>query len=207
MKLYYASGACSFAVHAVLNECGVEYEAQKIELSTGEQHNPEFLKINSRGQIPVLVDGATVVREGAAILTYITEKYNSPLLPKSGAERTVAVEWMMFCNATLHPAYGTCFFLSRQDVDADVKAKLMEAAVAKVQALWDDVEAQLNKTPYIAGANITVADFMLCTIANWLAAVQPKFGPKTTALIKNVTSRSSYQSALVDEGVTYKAAA
>jgi glutathione S-transferase len=207
MKLYYTSGACSFAVHALLNECGADYETQRVEMSAGDNKKPEFLKLNSRGQIPVLVDGDSVLREGAAILMYVADKFKSPMIPQSGAERQAALEWMMFCNSTLHPAYGACFFIARQTVDADAKASIMAAAEARVQMLWDDVEAQLNKTTYIAGANITVADLMLCTMANWLAATQPKFGPKTIALIKNVTARPSYKAALATEEVTYKAAA
>ncbi len=207
MKLYYASGACSFAIHALLNECGADYESQRLEMSAGEHKTPEFLKLNSRGQVPVLTDGNTSLREGAAILMYVAEKFKSPMIPQSGAERQAALEWMMFCNSTLHPAYGVCFFISRQTIDADAKSTLMAAAAARVQMLWDDVEAQLNKTTYIAGENITVADLMLCTMANWLAATEPKFGPKTIALIKNVTARPAYQAALAEEGVTYKAAA
>ena len=208
MKLYYASGACSFAIHAFLNECGADYQAQKVELSAGDNKKPEFLQLNSRGQVPVLTDGDTVLREGAAILMYVADKYKSPMIPQSGAERLAAIEWMMFCNSTLHPAYSACFFLARQTVDAAAKETLMAAVSARVQMLWDDVEAQLNKTnAYIAGANITVADLMLCTMANWLQATTPKFGPKTIALIQKVTARPSYQLALESEGVAYKAAA
>lgn len=207
MKLYYTSGACSFAVHALLNECGAEYETQRIEMSAGDNKKPEFLKLNSRGQVPVLVDGDTVLREGAAILMYVADKFKSPMIPQSGAERQAALEWMMFCNSTLHPAYSACFFIARQTIDASAKEAIMNAAAARVQVLWDDVELQLGKTAYIAGANITVADLMLCTMANWLSATQPKFGPKTIALIKKVTARPAFQAALATEEVTYKAAA
>ena len=115
MKLYYTSGACSFAVHAFLNECGAEYETQRIEMSAGDNKKPEFLKLNSRGQVPVLVDGDAVLREGAAILMYVAEKFKSPMIPQSGAERQAALEWMMFCNSTLHPAYSACFFIAPSD--------------------------------------------------------------------------------------------
>ena len=208
MKLYYSSGACSFAVHAMLLECHAEFELQKIDLHKGEGKTPEFLKINSRGQIPVLVDGDLTIREGAAILNYLAEKYNSPLLPKSGVDRVAAMEWMMFCNSTLHPAYGRCFFMGRQEVDSVAKTKLMDTCCAAVQALWDDVEAQLNKgRQYIAGNQVTIADIMLCVMANWGIANPPKLGSKTKALIAEVSSRPSYQAALAAEGVDYKAAA
>lgn len=207
MKLYYSTGACSFAIHAVLNECGAEFDAQRVEISKGENKTPEFLKLNPRGQVPVLVDGDTVLREGGAVMMYIADKFQSPLLPQSGAAKLAAIEWMMFCNATLHPAYSVCYGLMRQELDAAAKDKMMATARAKIQTLWDDVEAQLNKTEYIAGNEITVADFMLCTMANWVMAAQPNFGPKTKALIQKVTARPSYQAALSEEGVEYKAAA
>ena len=205
MKLYYASGACSFAPHVMLNECGAEFTAEKVELSKGQQKTPEFLKINSRGQIPVLVDGDIIVREGAAILSYIAEKYDSPLLPKSGAGRVPAMEAMMFCNATLHPAYGRCFFIGKQDIDAASKEKMMAAATSALQALWDDVEATLSKTRYFAGSNITISDIMLAVMANWGMSV--KFGPKTKALLAEISAMPSYQKAISAEGVEYKAAA
>ncbi len=207
MKLYYASGACSFAIHVMLNEIGQPFEAQKIDLGSGEQRKPEFLKINPRGQIPVLVDGNTTLREGAAIISYLAEKYQSPLLPQSGATRPVALEAMMFCNATLHPAYSRCFFIPRQEIDAEAKAKLMATCCTAVQKLWDDVEAILGKTRYFAGANVTIADIMLAVMANWSIPTMPVFGPKTKALIAEITARPSYQKALAAEGVTYKAAA
>lgn len=205
IKLYYASGACSFAPHVMLNECGVEFTTEKVELSKGQQKSPEFLKINSRGQIPVLVDGDLVIREGAAILSYIAEKYDCKLLPKSGAERIAAVEAMMFCNATMHPAYSRCFFLAKQDVDAASKEKLMATAKAYVQALWDDVEATLSKTRYFAGNNVTIADVMLTVMANW--GFPMNFGPKTKALLAEISSMPSYQKTMSAEGVEYKAAA
>lgn len=207
MKLYYGAGACSFAPHVMLNECGAQFELQKVNLGAGEQRTPEFLKINSRGQIPVLVDGDQVIREGAAILNYLAEKFDSPLLPQSGALHTSAIEAMMFCNATLHPAYGRCFFISRQDIDAVSKAKLLETCCAAVQTLWNDVEAQLGRTRYIAGPQLTVADIMLAVMANWGISSPPTFGPKTKALISEVSARPSYQKAIAAEGVDYKAAA
>ena len=110
-KLYYSPGACSMAINAVLNECNQPVTLEKVDISPGKPRAPEFLKVNPRGQVPVLIDDEQILREGAAMLIHICEKHNSPLLPKSGKERDVALEWLMFCNATLHPAYGSQFSL------------------------------------------------------------------------------------------------
>ena len=44
---------------------------------TGEHKSEEFLKLNPTGEVPVLVDGETVVHEPVAILSYLAEKYTS----------------------------------------------------------------------------------------------------------------------------------
>ena len=83
------------AVHIALNECN---QPVKLEKSDPANKTAEFLKYNPRGQVPVLIDDGMVIREGAAILIHILEKHNSPLMPKSGKERTAALEWLMFCK-------------------------------------------------------------------------------------------------------------
>ena len=82
--LYYMPGACSMAVHVVLNELGQEVT---LENAKADPKPAGFLKANPRGQVPVLVDGDLVVREGAAIMIYLLDKHTSPLLPRSGKER------------------------------------------------------------------------------------------------------------------------
>ena len=145
-KLYYSPGACSMAVHVALNECNQPVTLEKVNLQ--ETRSPEFLKINPRGQVPVLVDGDVVIREGAAILIYLLDKHQSPLLPAKGKERLDAIEWLMFCNATLHPAYARCFFLMRNAQDP-AKEQLLGVAVAMINKLWNEVEQRLGQSAYL----------------------------------------------------------
>jgi len=205
-KLYYTPGACSMSIHVALNECGQEVTLEKIDMMAGQNRSPEYLKINPRGQVPVLMDGDMPIREGAAILIHLLDKHNSPLLPKSGKERTLALEWLMFANATLHPAYARVFFLKRNGTTEGV---LMDAAVASINSLWSEVEQRLSSSTYICGAQMTIADILLTVIANWSSNVpQPiTLGTNTKRLLKEISARPSYQKALAAEEVTYKAAA
>src|SRR5580698_10525032 len=164
-KLYYSPGACSMAVHVALNECNQQVALEKVNIR--EKRTPEFLKINPRGQEPVLVDGDHVIREGDAILIYLLEKHQSALLPKSGKERATALEWLCFCNSTLHPSYSRCFFLMRNTEDAKAKEQLLGVATAMLNKLWGEIEERLGKTAYLAGDNITIADILMTVIANW----------------------------------------
>ncbi|HEU0117657.1 MAG TPA: glutathione S-transferase family protein [Alphaproteobacteria bacterium] len=205
--LYYSPGACSLAIHVALNECNQQVKLEKVDLQAAR--TPELLKVNPRGQVPVLVDGDLAIREGAAQLIHILEKHKSPLLPTSEPERTKAIQWLMFCNASLHPAYGRVFFLKKNASNDATSENLMDISVKVINKMWAEIEEHLGSSQYLAGDNITVGDILMCVIANWGGHV-PKpitIGPKTKKLIQTVTARPAFQKALQTEQVEYKAAA
>ncbi len=207
--LYYAPGACSMAVHVALNECNATFDLKRLDMMAGDSRKPEFLKINPRGQVPVLIEGDHVIREGAAILIHVLEKYKSPLLPTSGMERTEALEWLMFGNSTLHPAYARCFFLNRNAQDEKAKDQLLTTAVEMINKLWAEVEERLAKRSYLCGEQITIADILLAVIANWGKNISKPIhiGPHTRRMIERVIERPAYQKAMKTEQVEYKIAA
>jgi glutathione S-transferase len=203
--LYYSPGACSMAIHVALNECNQPVKLEKLDMMAGQNRTPEFLKINPLGQVPALIDDGQVLLEGAAQLIHILEKHNSPLLPKSGKERDAALHWLMFCNASLHPAYGRMFFLMKNKADDG----LVDTATKMLNKMWDYVEQQLSQTPYLAGEQITMGDILMTVIANWSARM-PKpitIGPNTKKMLQKVITRPAYKKALETEQVEYKVAA
>lgn len=200
--LYYTPGACSLAVHVLLNELNVPFNTinQKDKLK-----DPEFLKLNPRGQIPLLIVDDEPVKEGGAILSWLCDQHNSPLLPKSGVERAKALEWLMWCNASLHPACGKVFWLGKaQNLDDKAKEELKKAFMTQIQSLWDEADARLAKTKYLAGDKMTVGDILLTVIANWGLGTP---GANVKRVLKEVSQRPAYQKAMDTEGVSYKAAA
>ena len=205
--LYYSPGACSMAVHAVLNEMNQPVTLVKAKSADG-QKTSEFLQANPRGQVPTLVEDGFVMREGGAILVYLMDKHQSPLLPKSGKERAAALEWLMFANASLHPAYSKAFGSGSYE-DKDVAAAVFKAAIEQINKLWKDIDGHLAKNKYLGGNQIGAADILVTVIANWGQAWGQKavLGENVKRLIKEVIARPSYQKALKDEQVEYKAAA
>lgn len=209
-KLYYSPGACSLAVHVALHECGAQFEAVNTAIGEGKNKTEASLKINPRGQVPVLMDGETPIREGGAILTYLLDKEKSSLLPSSGLQRATALEWLMWCNASLHPVYSRLFWLNRVVKDEAQKKALLGAAIEVINSYWDEAEARLGKQAYLAGEQITMADILMTVIADWNGWLpEPiKFGPNVTRVLRAVSQRPAYQKALAAEGIAaYKAAA
>ena len=69
--LFYSPGACSLAPHIVLEEIGQPFSLVLVSTDRGETHTPEFLSVNPKGRIPVLVTGNTVLTEAPAILLHL----------------------------------------------------------------------------------------------------------------------------------------
>ena len=207
--LYYMPGACSMAIHIVLNELGQKVKLENVRVAEGQPRNPEFLKANPRGQVPVLIEeDGNPIREGGAIITYLLDKHHSPMMPKSGKARAKALEWLMFANATLHPTYGRIFFAMRNVADQNVKEQIFKVTAEQINKLWAEVDEQLAKTKYICGDEISAADILLAVIANWGIGMFPfviKRGENLKRMLKDVSSHPAFKDALAQEGVEYKA--
>ena len=89
IKLYdFPSSPNCQRVKVVLEEKKLAYETIRVDLRKNEQKEPEFLKLNPRGKVPVLVDGETVLYESRIINEYLEEEYpEPPLMPKEPARR------------------------------------------------------------------------------------------------------------------------
>ncbi len=202
-QLYYSPGACSLAIHTLLIELGQPFELIN-------KNDVDFAAINPLGAVPVLKDGDTLIREGAAIVLYLVEKHGSALLPEAGTpERANALQWLMFANATVHPAYSKLFFIMRA-LDGDAaQGKAFEAAAQAAGKLWALVDEQLGKTRFVTGEKLGIADILLTVYANWggYFSVDIPLGENVRRMLSDVSALPSFQKALTTEGVDYKAAA
>lgn len=90
----------------MLEETGLSYRVQPMDLTAKEQKQPWFLAINPQGRIPVIVDdegpgGQTVsVFESGAILIYLAEKA-CKFLPTAPQPRAEVMKWLMFTSTHL----------------------------------------------------------------------------------------------------------
>lgn len=205
-QLYYSPGACSMAVHVLLHELNQPFDLNRVDLSA--QRDESFLKISPRGQVPVLVEDGLPIYEGAAIIMHLCEKFKSDLIPSEGVARGLALQALMFMNASMHPAYSKFFFANKSAIDDKAKKIICDEACDKIQGLWDLVDQHLETSPYLAGDKVTAGDILMTVIANWTSISKPpKFGKNVKRVISEVSQRPAYQLALEHEGVEYKAAA
>ncbi|MGB4073471.1 glutathione S-transferase family protein [Pseudomonas sp.] len=196
-RLYYMPGACSLAIHALLNELN-----QDVELIDRNKVS-DFDTLGSRGMVPVLVDNGQVIREGAAIILYLLEKHKSQMLPEGGLEKARFTEWLMFANATLHPAYSRLFFIGKTLADGPAKEQALTAASGIISTLWSSLDAQLENSTFVFGERISVVDMMLTVYASWGAyfPVDILMSDKVKRMLAAVQAHPAYIKAIADEQV------
>jgi GST-like protein len=112
IRVYYANTPNVFKVTIALAELGLECERVYIDMTKGDQFNPEFQAINPNNRIPAITDmnpadgGKPVhVFESGAILLYLAEK-TGKLLPKDPRARAEVMEWVFWQTAGQGPMLG-----------------------------------------------------------------------------------------------------
>jgi glutathione S-transferase len=96
LKLYDLdkSGNC-YKVRLLLAMLGRTYERIRIDSSAGETLTPDFKRLNPRGQIPVFVDGETVIWDSMAILVYLARQYGDETwLPSDPLGEARVMQWL-----------------------------------------------------------------------------------------------------------------
>jgi glutathione S-transferase len=78
MKLYHSPvSGNAYKVQLFLTLLGLEHELVPVDLAAGQNRTEEFLRLNPRGQIPVLVDGAATIWDSQAILVYLARSHGA----------------------------------------------------------------------------------------------------------------------------------
>jgi len=106
LTFYYSGAPNPTKVALMLEETGLEYEPVPVDTRRGDQHKPEFLKLNPNAKVPVIVDGDAVVFDSNAILLYLGEKTGQFMPPATPAARGEMLSWMLFVASGVGPYSG-----------------------------------------------------------------------------------------------------
>ena len=164
MKLYtYEESGNSYKVRLLLSFLAVQYEKINVDLMQDEQHQPPFLAINPRGEVPVLRDGDVLLRDSAAILVYIAGKYAATdWWPREPAGQAAIVEWLAFAASWVQ--YGV--FTARAQLAFGIPAnglppsfrENVEAAQMRGKRSLEILDGQLRSHDWLCFGRPTIAD-------------------------------------------------
>ena len=147
-------------VHIFLEETGLEYTVIPINILTGDQFDPEFLKISPNNKMPAMVDRdgpdgkPYAVFESGAMLLYLAEK-TGQFMPSGMAERYTVIQWLMFQMGGIGPMLGQAHHFrlyAPEKIDYAFNRYTNEAS-----RLYRVVDTRLAEVEYLAG-DYSIAD-------------------------------------------------
>ena len=150
-------------VSIMLEEVGLPYRVQSINIGKDEQFAPDYLKINPNGKIPSIVDpdgpdGKPIaMMESGAILIYLARKTGRLLA--AGRKEYETLQWLMFQMGGVGPMMG------QANVFARYAPEKLPWAIERYQRegrrLLEVLDGRLQGRDYLAG------DYSIADIANW----------------------------------------
>ena len=162
IELYYWPTPNGHKITLFLEECGLDYTIEPVNISAGDQFKPEFLAFSPNNRMPAVVDRAPVdhreavtVFESGAILLYLAEK-TGLFLPTDMRGRKTVTEWLVWQMGGLGPMAG-----QNRHFGAYAPEKIPYAInryVNETNRLYGVMDRRLADRPFLAGDDYTIAD-------------------------------------------------
>lgn len=199
LVFYYGSGSPpAWRVWLALEHKRIPYEAVRLSFDKEENRTADFLKLNPRGKVPVIVHEGWALAESGAILEYLEEVWPEiPLLPGQSTQRAEARQKAREAELYLGEAVGRLSQLAFGSAEPDpAKLKAAREALAQELPRWEAALAG----EWLAG-ELSIADFTAYPAARMLRRVgerKPQFaaddliGPRLAAWMARIEALPCY---------------
>lgn len=192
------SAVCAAKVRLVLAEKNISYESRMLDFTKGEQFSADYRKLNPNAVVPTLVHDGNVLIESTVINEYLDDTFpQHPLRPADPLGRAHVHLWTKR-EDSIHDAINTMTGVTmfrtdlmqktpeerrkrydpipdpirrekwRQMVEKGLESQLVNEALSRLAKLFRDMDAALERGPWLCGAAFTLADAGLISFINRL---------------------------------------
>lgn len=200
----YAMGSPNVVkIYIALEEMGLPYTAQPVDVFGEGQFKPEFLRLNPLAKVPVIVDhdgpGGKPYKlfESGAILLYLAQK-TGQFLPEDTAERFEAIQWMMVQMTLVGPMFGQFVHFMRFAPQGNEYS--LNRYRTQVRRALEVLDKRLGEVPFLGGAHYSIADIATFPWARGVGTFLGKAAeadyPKLMAWVATIAARPAVQRAL-----------
>jgi GSH-dependent disulfide-bond oxidoreductase len=165
IDLYYWPTSNGRKITIMLHEVELPYNIIPVNFKIGEQHRPDYLRINPNSKIPAIVDRApagggepVTIFESVAILIYLAEK-SGKLLPADLHGRYDVMKWAIFQAASIGPMFGQMAYF--HDYAEPKMPAVLDRYENEVRRLYGVLDRRLAEAEYLAGC------YSIADIAVW----------------------------------------
>ncbi len=148
-------------VHIFLEEAGLPYKAIPVNIGSGEQFKPDFLKISPNNKIPAIIDHdgpggkPFALAESGAILIYLAEK-TGQFLSTDPATRYITLQWLMTQMGHVGPMLGQVHHFRNYAPEKIPYA--INRYVNEARRLYQVLDRRLGESEYLGGPDYSIAD-------------------------------------------------
>nr|AIL25478.1 Ure2p6 [Exophiala pisciphila] len=144
----------------VLEELGLKYNVEKVDITKNAQKEEWYLAINPNGRIPALLDGNDIrIFESGAIMLYLVENYDNENVlgyPRGGRNYYEVLSWLMWQMGGLGPMQGQAnHFRAMASAYSEYG---ITRYMGETKRLFDVLESRLRHADWLAGDKYTIAD-------------------------------------------------
>lgn len=199
----------------LLEELGVDYEVKLYQRDRKTKLAPPELKaVHPLGKSPVITDGDKVIAESGAIIEYLIERHgNGALMPQAGSDEHLRYRyWLHYGEGTLMPLLVMTLIFGQVEQKAPLLVRPIAKAIAgqvrsaylgpNINANLDYIEAELGKSTWFAGEELSGADVMMSFPVEAVMHRAPSDTPRPNmqAFIERIHARPAWQRAVEKGG-------
>jgi glutathione S-transferase len=180
-------------IHWMLEEVGVPYRVELVDLQKNEQKLPKFLAINPMGKLPAIVHRGVVVTECAAICVYLADAFlAAQLAPRlDDPARGTYLRWMFFGAGCVDPG------LIDRMLARPVPERVGAVGYGRFEDMTNVLEKAITPGPYILGERFSAADLYIGgQIGFGLMMKTLDARPQFQAYVARCTDRPAYKRAM-----------
>lgn len=207
LKFYFHPSPNPMKVALLLEELQTPFELVAVDTFKGEQHQPEFLKINPNAKVPALDDDGMEVFDSHAILLHLAEKHQK-FVPTAPARRAEMLSWLLFVATGLSPFSGQAVHFLHHAPETLPYAR--NRYLKEVERHYRVLDERLANAKYLAGDEYTIADMALWGWGNFAGYILGEKGltdyPNVKRVVDGISARpAAARAQALKEKLTLKA--
>lgn len=202
MKFYMTPGSCSTGIHILLEELELIFQVYLVNLLAEDHYKPEFLALNPKASIPVLVtEKGLVISDFQAIAWWLAQSFpKAKLWPESIEAQVKVLEVMNYAINTLHmQGFARIFTTDKFTSDNKEFDKVKQQGKEIIQQGFNVIENLLDKTGYIID-HFSIADVALFYVEFWADKTHFSLPPSCAKHYQLMLQRPAVKQVLMEEG-------
>lgn len=199
LTLFYAPRTRSNRPRWALEELGVPYELERIDMAAGQHRSQDYLEIHPLGLVPALMDDDVVIIESAAICMYLADKFPEKGLAPPQGQRGLYYQWCLYTVVTLEDPLVEIF---TQTVRLPPEQRSLMAemnARERANAAIFPIERLLAGQEYALESGFSMVDVLMAGVLWFGENVGALYNrPACQAYVRKCRARPAYLRAIAD---------